>query len=603
MKTSLHYCSLLFLVLLLPAITGAQAIYTYTNAAGGVYNFLAPNLTATNITQVGSWGTNTPCTNGGGISGITVSPTYATYDPGNASSPALNVDVMPNAGFAINVTSITVSLRRSGTGPTQAMMAYSIDGGTTWIAKGTAESPNNAGCGSFTSHSWTFGSPVSVCGGLFKFRVYYYAPGASTGTIQFANLNINGSVSGGAGSVTHVKDTICANQLPFIWHGHSVSTGGTAVAADTFTNSHGCDSIVALDLKVNNPVETIIRDTICHSELPYTWNGITVMPAGNTAEEHLTVTGSNGCDSTAILRLYVSSPPVPVVYSVAPACGSVLFEGQTYTASTTFNDTVSTTYGCDSAYRTIHITVWPFPVVNLGNDTAICPQDTILLHAGNPGFHHLWSTGDTLASIPVNDSGTYSVTVTSQFGCNTTVDRHIAWLPAAVTEGFNFIPYFYDRLGTVAFSPLNPQNVISYLWDFGDGNTSTQRNPTHAFGSTGDYTITLKVFNTCGSMTYLQPINVDVATGIVSGARLAKEDIILYPNPSKETVTIACANSSSHIREIRVYSALGSLLYRRERITGASRQQVDVSAWTPGIYSMVIRTDAGQAVKKFEIVR
>ncbi|TAE48278.1 MAG: PKD domain-containing protein, partial [Bacteroidetes bacterium] len=39
---------------------------------------------------------------------------------------------------------------------------------------------------------------------------------------------------------------------------------------------------------------------------------------------------------------------------------------------------------------------------------------------------------------------------------------------------------------------------LSYLWDFGDGNTSTLANPTHAYASEGDYTITLTVIDVNG---------------------------------------------------------------------------------------------------------
>ncbi|MCO6493322.1 MAG: PKD domain-containing protein, partial [Phaeodactylibacter sp.] len=39
----------------------------------------------------------------------------------------------------------------------------------------------------------------------------------------------------------------------------------------------------------------------------------------------------------------------------------------------------------------------------------------------------------------------------------------------------------------------------SYLWDFGDGNTSTAANPTHAYSSSGEYEVSLTAANECGS--------------------------------------------------------------------------------------------------------
>ena len=35
--------------------------------------------------------------------------------------------------------------------------------------------------------------------------------------------------------------------------------------------------------------------------------------------------------------------------------------------------------------------------------------------------------------------------------------------------------------------------VISYLWNFGDGTTSTEANPTHVYGEKGTYTVELTV--------------------------------------------------------------------------------------------------------------
>jgi parallel beta-helix repeat protein len=48
------------------------------------------------------------------------------------------------------------------------------------------------------------------------------------------------------------------------------------------------------------------------------------------------------------------------------------------------------------------------------------------------------------------------------------------------------------------FSSSCSENAASYAWDFGDGGTSTQANPSHTFSAAGSFTVTLTVTNSDG---------------------------------------------------------------------------------------------------------
>ena len=116
----------------------------------------------------------------------------------------------------------------------------------------------------------------------------------------------------------------------------------------------------------------------------------------------------------------------------------------------------------------------PLPVVNLGNDTNICNGTQISLDADNPTHTYLWlPSGLTTKTIIAADSGTYSVTVTSSFNCESTDSKHVAYLSASRVDGFNFIPLFNENLGKVKFEALSPVSVSSYLWNFGDGSANS----------------------------------------------------------------------------------------------------------------------------------
>ncbi len=53
----------------------------------------------------------------------------------------------------------------------------------------------------------------------------------------------------------------------------------------------------------------------------------------------------------------------------------------------------------------------------------------------------------------------------------------------------------------VAFTDLTINNPTSWIWDFGDGNTSTDRNPSHTYVTKGTYTVKLTAANGAGSNT------------------------------------------------------------------------------------------------------
>jgi len=56
---------------------------------------------------------------------------------------------------------------------------------------------------------------------------------------------------------------------------------------------------------------------------------------------------------------------------------------------------------------------------------------------------------------------------------------------------------------TAAFtSTVSGQQPIDYLWDFGDGATSTEVNPSHTYAAGGSYDVTLDVTNGCGTDTW-----------------------------------------------------------------------------------------------------
>ncbi len=122
-----------------------------------------------------------------------------------------------------------------------------------------------------------------------------------------------------------------------------------------------------------------------------------------------------------------------------------------------------------------------------------------------------WDFGDGGTSIDQYPRHTYttpgvytiSLTVTNACGEDTeTREEYITIYPAPIADFGTEVTgyclsdpvYFYDR-STYA---------DTWHWDFGDGNTSDDRNPTHTYAATGVYTISLRVTNDCGDDTEIK---------------------------------------------------------------------------------------------------
>lgn len=90
---------------------------------------------------------------------------------------------------------------------------------------------------------------------------------------------------------------------------------------------------------------------------------------------------------------------------------------------------------------------------------------------------------------------------------------------------------------TVQFTNLSKGEITSYLWDFGDGSTSSEREPRHTYQNAGSYTVSLTVRGPGGEDTKKKPdfIRVSVARAIFKVA-----DISVEPRSPKvnETVSI-----------------------------------------------------------------
>ncbi|MBK9460751.1 MAG: T9SS type A sorting domain-containing protein [Sphingobacteriales bacterium] len=110
----------------------------------------------------------------------------------------------------------------------------------------------------------------------------------------------------------------------------------------------------------------------------------------------------------------------------------------------------------------------------------------------------------------------------------------------------NFTAQIDTALLTATFQNLSqytyPDSIDGghYLWDFGDGTTSTQINPTHTYAQGGNYSVTLTAVVCSDTSVFVQQVST-WAVGIEASPLPPpkEEEIRVLPNPANEQISIS----------------------------------------------------------------
>lgn len=166
--------------------------------------------------------------------------------------------------------------------------------------------------------------------------------------------------------------------------------------------------------------------------------------------------------------------------------------------------------------------------------------------------------------------GTGDAVTIQTVATNTVLDSMDLWRINAnhPTADFNFSG------GTTINFTNTSTNDVYYHWNFDDGNTSTQENPTHVYTTNGNYDVELVVFSadSCFSDTVTQTVNV-TSVGINEMDML--DGVTIYPNPTKDIINVV---SEKPFTTIKVYDAFGRLILEQKKTS------IDLSEYSKGLY-------------------
>jgi hypothetical protein len=153
-----------------------------------------------------------------------------------------------------------------------------------------------------------------------------------------------------------------------VWIDGATYFASNTTATHTLTNQAGCDSVVTLNLTINNMSASLQNYTTCDE---YFWNGMNYSSSGIYFYHTNNI---NGCDSTAILELVILSNTGIDTHVVCDSFGWI--DGNTYAESnTTATHTLTNAMGCDSLVA-LNLTILKSTVDTI----TISGQDSITWH-------------------------------------------------------------------------------------------------------------------------------------------------------------------------------------------------------------------------------
>jgi PKD repeat protein len=164
--------------------------------------------------------------------------------------------------------------------------------------------------------------------------------------------------------------------------------------------------------------------------------------------------------------------------------------------------------------------------------------------------------------------------------------------------------------------PFNPSNTMSFFWDFGDGNTSTEPFPTNIYDLAGTYTVCLTVMdaNGCTGITCLtftvtpegdflpggMPMTgftLNVVNAIPNSVQEVSSNIAMeaYPCPFNEQLNLTIQSALPGTALVSCYDMTGALMLQEQLVVSnqATKSVIETASWSRGAYTVVVNTPNG----------
>jgi PKD repeat protein len=401
---------------------------------------------------------------------------------------------------------------------------------------------------------------------------------ADTSICEGSAINITGTASNGTPPYSYQWN----NSLPDSGS-HTVSPTVTTIYTVTASDAVGCASA---------------SDSIV----------ITVNPSPVIDISSLVIDSSScGNSDGNITGLSVSNGTVPYTYQWEDGNSTVVGTAidLTNVPAGNYSFTVIDSNNCSASSNTFSISDAGAPIITASPDTSICEGDSTVISVTVTGgvspYTYLWDNGlpgFSSNTVAPTVTTTYNVVVVDNVGCQSGYDSVNVKLDPIPLAGFTSAA---NGLNAV-FTNTSTGGAI-YHWDFGDGNTEADPNPSHNYSSEGNYTVCLTVTSSEGCIASLCKTITINSTGILTLNEVIESTI--YPNPSNDGIINLQINHDFDLSEatITIYNTAGKILNVEDYSVTAFPYKIDLSGQPNGVYYIRVSGNKAVIIKKFTIIQ
>jgi PKD repeat protein len=255
--------------------------------------------------------------------------------------------------------------------------------------------------------------------------------------------------------------------------------------------------------------------------------------------------------------------------------------------------------------KNISLTYTPMAANFTANVTQVCTAQNIIFTDNSTGATSwAWTFGTGASPATANTQGPHTVSYSSPGNKTVTLT-----INGAVTETkTDYITVYANPVAgfswdqsdlTVSFTNTS-QNANSYLWDFGDGNTSTETNPVHVFAGDGTYVVNLTAYNEmCGNESFAETLI--LSTIGISEPELGP-GLQVFPNPSNGNFSLSSDIGLNNLT-LKLYNLQGKIMLETN-IGSINKQEstlITTNYLAAGMYFMDISADQRNFRKKLFI--